>query len=267
MRNISGAAACSVDGQRIAVGCEDNQYICILDAPATLTPCLNTPGENECTPVILEKYTLPEVEGYKEVGNIAWAGDGEKLVADIDTLDGRMLYLVNLKGEGEWRLLVFGNARDWDLSPVKDELIFDGILRVPLDGGYSEGYHTGFSPEWSPDGKKIIFWYRLLQDENNPKEPFGLMEWTIDAEIHWRIPRESTYYDPAHWVRRNIKVDSNKYHKFSWPPDGRYIAFSGGYTGDYKSQIFRLDVETGEVVVLTTKFDPERAFVAPAWGP
>jgi len=267
MRNISGAAAWSVDGQRIAVGCEDNQYICILDAPATLTPCLNTPGENECTPVILEKYTLPEVEGYKEVGNIAWAGDGEKLVADIDTLDGRMLYLVNLKGEGEWRLLVFGNARDWDLSPVKDELIFDGILRVPLDGSYSEGYHTGFSPEWSPDGKKIIFWYKLLQDENNPKEPFGLMEWTFDAEIHWRIPREPTYYDPDHWVRRNIKVDSNKYHKFSWSPDGRYIAFSGGYTGDYKSQIFRLDVETGEVVVLTTKFDPERAFVAPAWGP
>lgn len=267
MRNISGAAAWSVDGQQIAVGCEDNQYICILDAPATLTPCLNTPGENECNPVILKKYTLPEIAGYWGVRNIAWAGDGEKLVVDISTLDGRRLYLVNLEGDGEWRLLILGNARSWDLSPVKDELMFDGLLRVPLDGGYSQGYHAGFSPEWSPDGKKIVFFYKVMQDRYNPKEPYGLMEWTFDAEIHWRILREPVYYNPNGWARRNIEMNSNEYHKFSWSPDSRYIAFSGSYRNEYDAQIFRLDVETGEVVVLTTKFDPERAFVAPAWGP
>ncbi len=61
------------------------------------------------------------------------------------------------------------------------------------------------------------------------------------------------------------------YRTLSWSWDGKYIAFEGGTTYEVKD-LFRLDVATGEVEGLTTRYannqyPPTLGGYAPAWGP
>mgnify|MGYP003733590911 FL=1 len=49
-----------------------------------------------------------------------------------------------------------------------------------------------------------------------------------------------------------------------WSPDGRYIAFVNQYRNMWGSYIFRIDVATKEIYVLTTQ---TKINYAPAWGP
>lgn len=267
MRGASGSPDWSADGKRIFVGCQDNQYICVLDAPATLASCLNTPSENECTPVIVEQYSLPEERIQKNIGTLSWSANGDKLLVPIEDGTGGYTYLLHLGGEGKWQLIGEDALEACDLSPVNNELICGGISRVSLSDIYVVGYHVGRRPEWSPDGKKFVFYFQQLEDKDNPKESQTIMVWTIDAEnIPWKVIHEPAPFDKNNWSRRSVVFNSSSYRRFSWSPDERYIVFVGNYRNERDSEIFRLDMQTGEIVVLTTKLG-DGHYEAPAWGP
>ena len=90
------------------------------------------------------------------------------------------------------------------------------------------------------------------------------------GEDRWLNLYDTRFYDPENWQRRNVIFSDNEYRILSWSPDSKYIAFVGDYRYEGDSQIFRLDIKTGEIFVLTTKLDDvygEMQYIAPAWGP
>lgn len=175
MRGVSGSPDWTRDGTRISIGCENDQYICILDAPATLNTCLKE--DEERRPKILVKYALPDIKGQKIIQDTSMSADGKKILAEIQIVPiGTNVYLLDLNGDSQWRLIIKNTLSSSDLSPISDEIIMDGIWKMPLNGGPLEGYIPGTSPQWSSDGKKIIFLFYSIKSKNETKESQGIME-------------------------------------------------------------------------------------------
>ncbi|MDX9865916.1 MAG: hypothetical protein RBT34_14025 [Anaerolineaceae bacterium] len=51
----------------------------------------------------------------------------------------------------------------------------------------------------------------------------------------------------------------------NWSPDGKFLTFTGTYMGMYTNFIFRVDVQTGEIVILADKENYNYAG-NPSWG-
>lgn len=272
MRRVSGSPDWSVDGKYIAVGCEENKFICILDATRTLESCFSSSDQDKCTPSVIKKINLPYDAEQPKILNTSWSFDGEKILVGIASLGVGNIYLLDINDSGTWKLVIKKTNRFGDMSPVKDEIIFDGIEKMPLDlnNGYIESYHIGESPQWSPDGKSIVFIFKIKQHNNYSFEPYGIMQWTFDAKPPWKLLYDPSRINSEGRATHNIMINHQAWRVLSWSPDSRYIAFVGDYRYKDDAQIFRLNTETGEVVVLTTKISQEQnqtKFFAPAWGP
>jgi WD40 repeat protein len=271
MRNVSGSPAWSVDGKRISIGCDNNGFICILDAPASLVPCLesNDP-KSKCTPVVIKKYPLPSDEGESHIYNMSWSFDGQQVVVEGEYVKTGMHYvsILTLSGAGKWKTLIesLGRVRT-DLSPKKNEIAFDGIFIMSLENNTLLRLENGFAPAWSSDGNKVAF---LMNSLDNNKEPTGIAQYDLENQ-QWRWLYEPLNRDMYYWPPRNLGIGADgEYRSLSWSPDGRYLAFEVVYLHDYNSQIFRLDTLTDDVKVLTPKLEKtegEHYYFAPAWGP
>jgi dipeptidyl aminopeptidase/acylaminoacyl peptidase len=96
-------------------------------------------------------------------------------------------------------------------------------------------------PDWSPDGKTIVF-VSNISGRNNL--------WLVPAEGGW--PTQLTVSD-----QRQTGV--------AWSPDGRWIAYQSDYDGDEQWDIFIVSPKTGQVVNLTNT--REIAEEDPTWSP
>jgi len=132
------------------------------------------------------------------------------------------------------------------LSPDGKTLALDllGILwTMPVEGGPLRRLSGDFDdlgqPDWSPDGKRIIF-------QSYRTGNFKL--WSVAA-------------DGSDWRQHTDGIDIDD-REPRWSPDGRTIAFSSDRTGRYA--IYLLDVASGRVTQLSqgTSQDSE-----PAWSP
>jgi len=268
MKNVSGSPAWSVDGVKISVGCEDNKYICILDAPASLDKCLNSGSVyGDCVPVITDKYALPSREDNTLIFNISWSFDDTKIIVESGDFSGNAVNvdILTLANNGDWQPLIIGDKLVHpEMSPVENKVIFDGLYILPLSSGPIQAKYYGFNGVWSHDGTKIAFLRTKIGDDD--KELIGIAEWSFLETPHWRWLYEPHAIDKYYWPPQNLIIGSNKYRILSWSLDGRYLAFVAERTM-FDSQIFRLDTITGEVIALTTKFEENVGYYAPAWGP
>ena len=273
MEDASGSPDWTVDGKKIAVGCENNRQICILDAEKTLSSCYQNEDGGICDAVILEKYPLPEGVGEKMIYNLSWSGDQKKILVEYSILpNSRSVYLLHLETAPRWELVLESLDVKTDYSPTEDRMIMEGLKEIDFQNWLIRGFTLGYSPQWSPDGKMVAYLYPSLGGERkiDPEEPYKLDVLKIDQGAISYPLYEARLYDPKNWQRRNVIFSDNEYRILSWSPDSKYIAFVGDYRYEGDSQIFRLDIETGEIFVLTTKLDDvygEMQYIAPAWGP
>jgi dipeptidyl aminopeptidase/acylaminoacyl peptidase len=96
-------------------------------------------------------------------------------------------------------------------------------------------------PDWSPDGKTIVF-VSNISGRNNL--------WLVPAEGGW--PTQLTVSD-----QRQTGV--------AWSPDGKWITYQSDYDGDEQWDIFIVSPKTGQVVNLTNT--REIAEEDPTWSP
>jgi len=260
MRDVSGSPEWSSDGKHIFIGCEQAQGICVLDAPATLTPCIDNPDGRECTPVIEKIYALPDEIMTPTYITTSWSAYGDELLVTVQAdLPDTYVYFLSLE-KGDWHLIGKNALLSCDLSPVTDDLICSGIEKINLRKNFFEGLHVGNNPTWSPDGEQIVFVFYQIQDQEDWAGT--IMEWTFNAEKHWRILRE-----PERSDQNNLENQKTLFNigEFSWSPDKKYIAFTANYGQEFESLIFRLDTYTGEIVVLTAKIG-DGFYRSPVWG-
>lgn len=271
MSEVSGSPAWSVDNKRLAVGCENNSFLCILDINATLSTCTGLEKEiGECHPVILKKIGLPsKVAGAERMYNIAWSSDDSQVAVEggSSTTPQRWVYVLSLTDNGAWNILLQGlGSFDVAWSPKDDQLVLSGLTFINLKSDNIEG-SNGFNPEWSPDGEKIAF---IANSRDETKEPYGIASINLSSG-NWKWLYEpklrDKYYYPPHDL---VITDDGRYHRLlSWSPDQSYIAFVSEIGFGSGSHIFRLNIKTDEIVNLTANLEPKQgtqAYYAPAWG-
>jgi hypothetical protein len=269
---VFGTPAWSTDGKQISIGCDNGSVICILDAHASLDGCLNLGNFNGvCTPVILRKYALPPGSG-KYIFNTSWTYDNKRMVVESRETESRdsdsYVNILTLAGNGSWKLVMHGTTEfNAEASPVTNEMLFDGNYIMSLDGGPISRYTiSGYRAVWSHDGTKIAFLQEGPYVPTLPyTEPVGIAEWNFLKTPHWNWLYEPKPIDKYYWPPQNYFIDLRDYPALSWSWDGKYLAFEGeGGSSREISEIYRLNVMTGEIEGLTTKFGQG---YAPAWGP
>jgi len=276
MERVDSSPAWSKDGEQIAIVCDENKYVCILDAQTILDSCFGPEKSDSttCVPTILEKYPLPEWAG--KVYYISWSPDDSMIAIDgydvtENTADEYFLSTLDLANGGKWILLktrAYEFESDW--SPVENKLAYSSEI-IDLDTDHVVNNFPGYNPQWFPTGDQIAFYRDIVNDENRYTiEPTGIALFNIkDNTWEW-------VYEPAPWnsydhFMGNIFLGSqDNFRQMSWDPSGRYIAFVSPYRNGYDDEIFRLDTLTGEIVVLTAGYVPSKgggSSFAPVWGP
>ena len=96
-------------------------------------------------------------------------------------------------------------------------------------------------PDWSPDGKQIVF-VSNLSGRNNL--------WIVPAEGGWPL---------------QLTVSDQRQTAPAWSPDGKWIAYQSDYDGDEQWDIFLVSPKSGMVVNLTNT--REIAEEDPTWSP
>lgn len=268
MPEVSGSPSWSTDGNRLAIGCENNTSLCILDTKATLNTCISSEKKTgQCQPILIQKFELPQkISGDERMYNISWAFDGLQVAVEggSEVTHQYFVYLLTLADSRTWEVLIQGLSKfnvAW--SPKDEQLAFSGL--VLINPHSTNLVASGYFPEWSPDGKKIAFVKNSLDDN---KEAYGIALISLDSE-NWKwlyepILRDDRYYFPPHNIL--IRDNGQDHRLLSWSPDEQYIAFVSESGLGSKSHIYRLNIATGEIVILTANLESD-AFYAPAWGP
>lgn len=131
---------------------------------------------------------------------------------------------------------------------------------------------------WSPDGEKIAFSAHVPESQPSmvtpPSAPDGA-EWADEPRVETRLNHESDGtgvleygYDHLFVVPvdggHERQVTSGDYHHSStpsWTPDGQTLVFSANRHDDWdqernNSEIYKVDVDGGEITQLTDRYGP-----------
>jgi Tol biopolymer transport system component len=223
-----------------------------------------------------------------------WSPDGSKILFLREATPGSALYVMRSDGTGLKRVTprrIVAYFGSW--SSAGDEIVFAngsclGIVKADgtsprrlLCGGFSE------SPKWSPSGDLIVFSYVP------PSGGFNLL-WTIrpdgtglseltysgipDLSPDWApdathiafersgYPTSDIYLIDADGANptdltANAPTDVNGWPAYS--PDGSLIAYDGGRSGIYGTDVFVMNANGSNFVRLTR----DGLSAAPAWQP
>lgn len=277
IERISSPGVWSRDGKHIAVACDENQYICIIDAQTILDSCMEKPGKpaSDCSILVQKRYSIPS--WIIQIEDLTWSPDGTKLaLAGMLGWQEYALFILDMSGDGVWTSIrqdSYSFNVDWSPS--------GGLLAGPdiidLETGLRSNLFYGRSGQWLYDGKQIAYITdrEFSEADKYTIERTGIAICDIESGT-WKwlyepAPRPGYTVPP-----KSIMIgDFNTPRQLSWSPNERYIAFLAEYVewGQGWVVIYRLDTLTGEIAVLTAGLPTEDKPIefpitfAPAWGP
>ncbi len=182
----------------------------------------------------------------------------------ILTRSGGELYLVNADGSG-LRLVTTG-VLDPDLSPDGKRLAYTRWPGGPVpEGIYVRdladdnewrvwGTHLPRTPDWSPDGRYLVFSFQKGGREGYAEFRFGPFSFMLPPDPNWHLGHVDS------WTGEYRDVPSLLHSQNpSWAPDGRRIV----YRGDRGLEITTL---AGPSQALTKDLHHENPVWSPAGG-
>lgn len=279
--SFTSSPAWSHDGSYIAVGCADPSKICILDTRTMRTRITYPTGNKVEVPIMTAELDIPQpcAEIDARVVSLSWSPTNQELALvclNIDTKKEQEVCVLSLKNENScWDHAASTGVRhvDWSPTDANQLLISTGSRDVPeiyltdRNGKNRAFVDNGWSPAWSSDGRRVAF-FRWKDGVNNPNVdgwPGGIAAIRSDGTgLTWLFQPWTISDDPIDYIYYSGSCPECK---LNWSPDGRYIVFSGYYVGMYDSYIFRLDINSGEIILLSNPANRYRHNSAPNWGP
>jgi Tol biopolymer transport system component len=278
--SFTSSPAWSHDGRFIAVGCADPSKICILDISTTKTRVTYPTGNKVDIPIVTVELNVPqpcaEING--RVISVSWSPSGQELALvciDINVLKEREVCVLSLENHsfcwnhtasaGIWRVV-------WSPVNVNQLLISTGPEDVPeiyitdRNGENRVFLDNGWSPAWSFDGKRIAFfrWRDGVNEASSEQWLGGIATVRPDGTgLTWLFQPWNIPVDPTDYIYFNIYSPE---YKLNWSPDDQYIVFSGSYIGLYNSDIFRLNIDSGEIILLSNPINRYTHNTDPDWG-
>lgn len=164
------------------------------------------------------------------------------------TRNGRLgVWNLKLNGKGGLRTVTMGNTADYSpaLKPNTEHIYYAAVLpgstapayiwNKPSNGGMPEQLTEGTSPQWSPDGKKLLY---IKGDVKKNKARI----WICDADGG---------------NQTQLSVGSGDFNDIDarWSVDGKKIIFSSNRSllkGKNNYDIYIMDAEGGNLTQLTT---------------
>lgn len=164
------------------------------------------------------------------------------------TRNGRLgIWNLSLNGKGGLRTVTMGNTADYSpaLKPKTEHIYYAAVLpgssapayiwNKPSNGGMPEQLTEGSSPQWSPNGKKLLY---IKGDVKKNRARI----WVCDADGG---------------NQTQLSVGSGNFNDIDarWSVDGKKIIFSSNRSilkGKNNYDIYIMDAEGGNLTQLTT---------------
>lgn len=269
---FTGSPAWSSDGSSLALGCEDQNKLCIIDMtriglyrdfpvvwPANysnaITKELDLP--KECAQYLTTDASLR---------SISWSRDDNFLALVCTKIESGIssskVCVLSLAGEANcWPGSKAADVSKLYYSPVEDILVQSragNIELVDSEGNVLKVLTRGYNPAWSPDGNTIAF---SAYYEDGPRNGMALIN-TDGTGFTWLYLQPST----GEFEEFLSAVGNRDYQGISWSPDGKSIVFSAVYLGDYPEYIFKMELDTKKITILVNPYDVFGYSEDPKWG-
>lgn len=199
----------------------------------------------------------------------SWSPDADRLVYSENTLDdeGAAIRILEIDAPDGGAVTVVDRG-DWpSWAPDGRSILYTGdagggvgqLFTVSVDGGEPtmlelDGSATdlpasAYEAAWSPDGTRIAF--VASSGDGGSEDP---VEWNEDI---WVADADGT------GARKVVSSPGNDHWMPTWSADGQHLMYSADGT-ENEGEIARVDVDTGEVTVLT---ENDRHDMMPSWRP
>jgi Tol biopolymer transport system component len=275
--SFTSSPAWSHDGRFIAVGCADPSQICILDA-RTIPQARVYPAENmRLSPVTVAELDAPQpcVKSGVRIASISWSPTNQELalVCSNADVENQEVCILSLENESScWNSSESDGVRRVDWSPTNmNQLVISTnsdetpeIYLTDRNGKNRVFLDNGWSPAWSSDGKRIAFfrWKDGVINRNERQWFGGIAAVRPDGtDLTWLYQSWTTSIDAEDKIYYSNSSDC----RLDWSPDNRYIVFSGIYNG-YSRYIFRLDINSREIILLSNPINRYTHNTDPDWG-
>ncbi|HSR69481.1 MAG TPA: S9 family peptidase [Acidobacteriota bacterium] len=243
----------------------------------------------------LKRLQLETFLDFERVSNPRISPDGKQILYTrrwINKMEDKWeseIWILNADGSRN-RFLIKGSNAEW--SPSGDRILFTApgepkgnqifVRWMDAEGAVSQVTRlteSPSSPTWAPDGESIAFLMFVDAQSRDwsidlPRAPKGA-KWTpapkIVENLRWRRDRIGDLPDghrhiftvPAEGgTPRQITSGEWNHNEIEFTPDGKYILFDGLRVDDAElvyreSEIYKVEVESGEITQLTTRKGPD----------
>ncbi len=288
MGYFSGTLAFSPDGGLLAIGCRRSEQgivseICILDVNkfSSAREQIVVGGYDTRFPITSKialpnqclEYQYKKGESFEGIFSIDWSPKADRLILVCGKPSVREVCIVPLEGNANcWDKNVSTDVFRATWSPVDENAILVADWQYPTSkiylvdpSGKRIKYITdGGSPTWSPDGKQIAYVESIYYPDTGNRSQ-GIASINIDGSNHkWLYKPNLAGIEDSIDL---LGISSGRPTRLAWSPDGRFIVFSGvnGYWFNFR--IFRLDISTGEIIILMDPGVFSKTVTEPDWGP